>query len=99
MLSFICNGDKINRNAPISKKETTINKQASKLVCYSDDDRPNKYIRIREKKIGDTIYTIIARECPSAKETAFDITKRLIEHSASQSITASLGGCNSGGNK
>jgi hypothetical protein len=75
------------------------------LVCYSDDDTPNKYIRIREKKIDDTIYTIIARECPNAKETAFDITKRLIAHSAEElaerrSLTkASFEGCNSGGNK
>lgn len=75
------------------------------MVRYTDDDAPNKYVRIREKKIGETIFTIIARECPSAKETAFDITKRLIEHSAESVMNgqpkqkASLGGCNSGGKK
>ncbi|MBO6263010.1 MAG: transposon-encoded TnpW family protein [Clostridia bacterium] len=57
-------------------------------------------MRIREKQIGNTVYTIIARQKPNAKETAFDITKRLIEQNAESLInTESLESCNSGGNK
>lgn len=62
-------------------------------------------MRTRQVKIGKTIYTIISREKPNAKTTAFDTTKRLIESQAESltddlSITTeSLEGCNSGGNK
>ena len=62
-------------------------------------------MRWRQVKIGKTIYTIVSREKPDAKTSAFDITKRLIESQAESltddlSITTeSLEGCNSGGNK
>ena len=62
-------------------------------------------MRSRQVKIGKTIYTIISREKPNAKSSAFDIIKRLIENQAESltddlSIRAeSLEGCNSGGNK
>ena len=62
-------------------------------------------MRWRQVKIGKTIYTIVSREKPNAKSTAFDITKRLIESQAESladdlSITTeSLEGCNSGGKK
>ena len=57
-------------------------------------------MRIRERELGNTIYTVIARQKANAKETAFDITKRLIENSADSLIhTEPLGSCNSGGNK
>ena len=62
-------------------------------------------MRSRQVKIDKTIYTIISREKPNAKASAFDITKRLIESQA-ESLTddlsikiESLEGCNSGGNK
>ena len=62
-------------------------------------------MRWRQVKIGKTIYTIVSREKPNAKTSAFDITKRLIESQAESltddlSIRAeSLEGCNSGGKK
>ena len=62
-------------------------------------------MRWRQVKIGKTIYTIVSREKPDAKTSAFDITKRLIESQAESladdlSITTeSLEGCNSGGKK
>ena len=57
-------------------------------------------MRIREQKLGNTVYTIIARQKSNAKETAFDITKRLIEQNAGSLInTEPLESCNSGGNK
>ncbi|MBR1890890.1 MAG: hypothetical protein IJ811_00145 [Clostridia bacterium] len=43
---------------------------------------------------------MIARQKQNAKETAFDITKRLIEQNADSLIyTEPLGSCNSGGIK
>ena len=74
------------------------------LIYYSDDENGN-LMRTRQVKIGKTIYTIISREKPNAKSSAFDITKRLIENQVESltedlSITTeSLEGCNSGGNK
>jgi len=54
--------------------------------------------------IGNTVYTVIARQNPNAKLTAFEIMKRLIENSADSVsdeplTTKSLESCNSGGNK
>lgn len=81
------------------KGEFITNIEANKIVIFTDD--PNgSFMRIREKQIGNTVYTIIARQKPNAKETAFDITKRLIEQNAESLInTESLESCNSGGNK
>lgn len=63
-------------------------------------------MRVRERVYGNTIYTIIAKERPNAKETAFNIIKRLIENSVNSlvdkdaiSINDLLKGCNSGGKK
>ena len=62
-------------------------------------------MRSRQVKIGKTIYTIISREKPNAKSTAFDIAKRLITNQAESLVndepitTESLEGCNSGGKK
>ena len=73
--------------------------QANKLVIYTDAP-DGSLMRIRERELGNTIYTVIARQKANAKETAFDITKRLIENSADSLIhTEPLGSCNSGGNK
>ena len=89
----------------ISKKiKKTAEPVVDKIVHYYDDENGN-LVRSRQVKIGKTIYTIISREKPNAKSTAFDITKRLIESQAESltddlSITTeSLEGCNSGGKK
>ena len=81
------------------KGEIITSIEANKIVIFTDD--PNgSFMRIRERKLGNTVYTIIARQKPNAKETAFDITKRLIEQNADSLInTEPLGSCNSGGNK
>ncbi|MBR4237717.1 transposon-encoded TnpW family protein [bacterium] len=72
---------------------------ASSLINYYEQP-DGSLTRIREKVIGNTVYIIIARQKPNAKETAFDITKRLIEQNADSLInTEPLGSCNSGGNK
>ena len=69
------------------------------MVIYTDAP-DGSLMRIREIELGNTIYTVIARQKANAKETAFDITKRLIENSADSLIhTEPLGSCNSGGNK
>ena len=69
------------------------------MVIYTDAP-DGSLMRIRERELGNTIYTVIARQKANAKETAFDITKRLIENSADSLIhTEPLGSCNSGGNK
>lgn len=93
------------RRIIINKKiRKTVEPVADRLVYYSNDENGN-LVRSRQVKIGKTIYTIISREKPNAKSTAFDITKRLIESQAESltddlSIRAeSLEGCNSGGNK
>lgn len=86
------------------KNKKTVAPVADRLVYYSNDENGN-LVRSRQVKIGKTIYTIISREKPNAKSTAFDITKRLIESQAESltddlSIRAeSLEGCNSGGKK
>ena len=86
------------------KNKKTVAPVADRLVYYSNDENGN-LVRSRQVKIGKTIYTIISREKPNAKSTAFDITKRLIESQAESltddlSITTeSLEGCNSGGKK
>ena len=86
------------------KNKKTVAPVADRLVYYSNDENGN-LMRTRQVKIGRTIYTIISREKPNAKSTAFDTTKRLIESQAESlteglSIeTESLEGCNSGGNK
>lgn len=86
------------------KNKKTVAPVADRLVYYSNDENGN-LMRTRQVKIGRTIYTIISREKPNAKSTAFDTTKRLIESQAESltedlSITTeSLEGCNSGGNK
>ncbi len=61
-------------------------------------------MRKRERKIGNTIYTVIAREKEGVKESSYEITKRLIEKGAKDLINQpttieSLEGCNSGGKK
>ena len=93
------------RRIIISKKiKKTVEPVVDKIVHYYDDENGN-LVRSRQVKIGKTIYTIISREKPNAKSTAFDITKRLIESQAESltddlSITTeSLEGCNSGGKK
>ena len=73
-------------------------------VYYYEDGHPFCFIRKRERKIGNTVYTVISRQSEDAKETALSITKRLIERNAQEAIdqpqtTESLEGCNSGGNK
>ena len=79
------------------KRKNTI--EASRLIIYQEQP-DGSLVRSREKKIGNTIYTVVARQKENAKETAFDITKRLIENSADSLIhTEPLGSCNSGGNK
>ena len=89
----------------IEKKiKKTVEPVADRIVHYCDDENGN-LMRWRQVKIGKTIYTIVSREKPNAKSTAFDITKRLIESQAESltddfSITTeSLEGCNSGGKK
>ncbi len=82
----------------------TVAPVADRLVHYCDDENGN-LMRWRQVKIGKTIYTIVSRQNPNAKSTAFDTTKRLIESQAESltddlSIRAeSLEGCNSGGEK
>ena len=99
------------RSASASKKENTIIKTkvsktqptASKIIYYREDEN-GLLSREREKVIGNTVYTVIARQNPNAKLTAFEIMKRLIENSADSVsneplTTKSLESCNSGGNK
>ena len=75
------------------------NNTANKLVIFYEQP-DGSLARIRERKLGNTVYTIIARQKPNAKDTAFNITKRLIEQNADSLInTESLESCNSGGNK
>ncbi|MBQ6980176.1 MAG: transposon-encoded TnpW family protein [Clostridia bacterium] len=75
------------------------NNTANNIVIYQEQP-DGSLARIRERRIGNTVYTIIARQKPNAKETAFDITKRLIEQNADSLIYAEpLGSCNSGGIK
>ena len=75
------------------------NNTANNVVIYQEQP-DGSLARIRERKIGNTVYTIIARQKPNAKETAFDITKRLIEQSADSLInTEPFESCNSGGKK
>ena len=87
-----------------NKTKKTVEPVADRLIYYSNDENGN-LVRTRQVKIGETIYTIISREKPNAKTTAFDTTKRLIESQAESltddlSITTeSLEGCNSGGKK
>lgn len=81
-------------NSPPSKKEKII--EASKLIIYQE--QPDGTLsRRREKKIGNTVYTVIARQKENARLTAFDITKRLIEQSADSLIQKPFESCNSGG--
>ncbi len=57
--------------------------------------------------IGNTVYTVISRERTDADNTAFDITKRIIERNIDEALKppvrlshkSSFESCNSGGNK
>ena len=72
---------------------------ANNVVIYQEQP-DGSLARIRERMIGNTVYTITARQKQNAKETAFDITKRLIEQNVDSLInTEPLGSCNSGSNK
>ena len=84
--------------------EKTVEPVVDRIVHFYDDENGN-LVRSRQVQIGKTIYTIISREIPNAKTSAFDITKRLIESQAESLMddlsitTESLEGCNSGGKK
>lgn len=93
------------------KERTTIktiqNAPKASIFTYYLKQPNGEYIRSREKVIGNTVYTIISREKSDADDTAFDITKRIIERNIGEALNPSvrlshkqsLGSCNSGGNK
>lgn len=70
-------------------------------------EKNGRYVRSREKVIGNTVYTVISREKENAEATAFDITKKMIERNIDVALRPpvrsdykeSFESCNSGGNK
>ena len=95
LLSFLVGTGKNKRTPRHPKRKNII--EANRLIIYQEQP-DGSLVRSREKKIGNTIYTVVARQKENAKETAFDITKRLIERSAESLIQQKpFEGCNSGG--
>ncbi|MGN0771045.1 MAG: hypothetical protein ACI4MI_00470, partial [Christensenellales bacterium] len=95
---------KITENQAKTIKTT---KPTASIFTYYLKQPNGEYIRSREKVIGNTVYTVISRERTDADNTAFDITKRIIERNIDEALKptvrlshkSSFESCNSGGNK
>ncbi|MBE5750302.1 MAG: hypothetical protein E7346_05495 [Clostridiales bacterium] len=75
-------------------------------IYYQVDENLNP-VRIRQKQIGNTVYTIVSKQKGTATQTADEITKDLLRNSVPSFMEQlktdnkrnSLTGCNSGGKK